>query len=104
VAALVSVAAAFGVSTGSQPARSSAKLIGAQPQNKVYDGTANATVDFSGVSLNGIVGSDDVSIDTSGGRAGIVGECVAQLDPCVELIQPAGVHAVKTITFVYTGP
>jgi hypothetical protein len=38
---------------------------GAVAQNKAYDGTTTATVDFSGASLVGVVGSDAVSINGS---------------------------------------
>ena len=34
-----------------------------------YDGNASATIDWSGASLNGVVGLDDVSIDHSGSSA-----------------------------------
>ena len=38
---------------------------GAEAQNKPYDGTATATVSFSGVSLVGKVSADDVSINSA---------------------------------------
>jgi YDG domain len=39
---------------------------GAVADGKTYDGTTAATVDFSGASLVGVVGTEDVSIDSSG--------------------------------------
>src|SRR5206468_6925990 len=39
-------------------------ISGAVAQNKPYDGTATATVSFSGVSLVGKVSGDDVSINS----------------------------------------
>jgi|GEM_PF-2282518 len=41
-------------------------ISGAVAQDKVYDGNNTATVDFSGASLLGAVGADDVSIDSNG--------------------------------------
>jgi hypothetical protein len=40
-------------------------VIGAVADNKTFDATNTASIDFSGASLNGIVGSDDVSINAS---------------------------------------
>jgi hypothetical protein len=40
-------------------------ISGAVAQNKVYDGTASATVDFSSAALSGIVGTDAVTLDHS---------------------------------------
>jgi hypothetical protein len=40
-------------------------VVDAVAQDKVYDGNADADVDVSGASLDGIVGSDDVTIDSS---------------------------------------
>ncbi|MFN8454654.1 MAG: YDG domain-containing protein [Anaerolineae bacterium] len=39
---------------------------GVTADNKVYDGNTTATVNFSGATLVGVVGSDDVTLDTSG--------------------------------------
>ncbi|HEY6891225.1 MAG TPA: YDG domain-containing protein, partial [Solirubrobacter sp.] len=39
---------------------------GASANNKQYDGNDSATVDFTGASLNGVIGLDAVSIDSSG--------------------------------------
>src|SRR5207249_7893684 len=39
---------------------------GASANNKTYDSTTDATVNWSGASLVGVVGSEDVSIDSSG--------------------------------------
>jgi hypothetical protein len=39
---------------------------GAVANNKVYNGNDSATVDFTGASLNGVVGGDTVTIDSSG--------------------------------------
>jgi hypothetical protein len=44
-------------------------VAGAAAQNKTYDGTKAATVDFSNASLQGVVGGDAVSIDHSGSQA-----------------------------------
>jgi len=41
-------------------------ITGVVANDKVYDGTTSATVDFSGASLTGIVSADDVSVDTNG--------------------------------------
>ena len=40
-------------------------ISGALAENKVYNGTSTATVDFSGASLVGVVGADSVSINSS---------------------------------------
>jgi len=40
-------------------------VTGASAEGKDYDGTTDATVDFTGASLNGIVGTEDVTLDTS---------------------------------------
>ncbi|MDM7998974.1 MAG: YDG domain-containing protein [Dehalococcoidia bacterium] len=42
---------------------------GITADNKVYDGTTFATVDFSGAVLNGVVGGDNVTVDYSGAIA-----------------------------------
>ena len=41
-------------------------VAGAVANDRPYDGTKTATVDFSGASLVGVVGTDDVSIDSTG--------------------------------------
>jgi len=41
-------------------------ISGAAAQNKIYNATTAATVDFTGASLVGVVGSDSVSINSSG--------------------------------------
>ncbi len=38
---------------------------GAVAQDKTYDGSDSATVDFSGATLTGVAGSDDVTLDSS---------------------------------------
>jgi hypothetical protein len=63
----LAVAIAFGVSDASK--KRPVRIIGADAQNKVYDGTTKATVDFSGATLSGIVSSDDVELDSSGSSA-----------------------------------
>src|SRR5439155_24925499 len=40
-------------------------ITGAKANDKVYDANANATVDWSGASLTGVVGGDSVSLDHS---------------------------------------
>jgi hypothetical protein len=42
---------------------------GAVAQDKVYDGTTDAVVDFSGASLVGVIDDDEVSLDASGATA-----------------------------------
>jgi hypothetical protein len=56
---------------------------GAVANNKVYDGYSTATVDFSGATLNGVVGSDDVSIDHSGYSASFANKNVGNNKPVV---------------------
>src|SRR5205823_4532169 len=41
-------------------------ITGAVANDKVYDGNTDATVNFSAASLDGVVGSDNVSINSSG--------------------------------------
>ncbi len=41
-------------------------VTGALAQDKPYDGTTDATVDFTAASLTGVVSGDDVAIDSSG--------------------------------------
>jgi hypothetical protein len=44
-------------------------ITGLTADNKVYDGTTLATIDPSGAVLNGVVGSDNVTVDYSGASA-----------------------------------
>jgi parallel beta-helix repeat protein len=46
-----------------------ASVTGITANNKVYDGTIAATLDYSGATLVGIVPGDDVTLDTSGAVA-----------------------------------
>ena len=64
---LLFFATVFWISFPTWPATVAAKsltITGASAQNKSYDGTTTATI--SGITLNGVVGSDDVSA-TGGG-------------------------------------
>ena len=44
-------------------------ISGAVANDKFYDGTASATVDYSGASLSGVIGGDAVTIHSSGSSA-----------------------------------
>ncbi len=56
-------------------------ITGAVANNKVYDGNASATVDFTGASLVGAVSGDSVSINSSGYSAGFANKNVANGKP-----------------------
>jgi len=73
VSGLALTGADAGNYTVTQPAGLSAAITakgltvtGAAAQDKVYDGTTAATVDFTGAALVGVVGGDDVQPDFSG--------------------------------------
>src|SRR5439155_72262 len=60
-------------------------ISGAVANDKVYDSNTVATVNFSGASLNGIVGSDSVTLDTSGYSASFATKTVANNKPVTVL-------------------
>ena len=45
-------------------------LNGVTAADKVYDGTASATLDFTAASLSGVVSGDTVDLNTGGGASG----------------------------------
>ena len=51
--------------------RKALTVSGIRAVNKTYDGTPNATLDTSGHSLEGKVGSDDLGLDQSSGPSGL---------------------------------
>ncbi len=59
-------------------------ITGAVAQNKVYDGTDAASVDFSGASLVGVVGGTDVSLNYSGYIATFASSVVATHDVTIQ--------------------
>src|SRR5205823_7042751 len=52
-------------------------ISGAVADDKVYNGNTIATVNFTSASLNGVVGTDSVSIDTTGYSASFATKAVA---------------------------
>src|SRR5207253_2005280 len=56
-------------------------VTGITASNKIYDGNTNATVDFSGASLNGIVSPDVVTINSSGYTASFANKNVGTAKP-----------------------
>ena len=52
-------------------------VTGLAVNSKVYDGTTAASLNFSGASLNGVVGSDDVTLNPAGSAAAFVSKNVA---------------------------
>jgi uncharacterized protein YjbI with pentapeptide repeats len=60
-------------------------ISGAVAVNKVYDGTTAATVNFSSASLAGVIGSDDVSIDSSAYTAAFSDKNVGSAKPVTVL-------------------
>ncbi len=113
----LAIALAFGLPDGSRTQRSTVRVIGAHPLNRVYDRTTNATVDFSGASLNGVVGSDTVTIDSSGYSASFANKTVGTAKPVrisgitlsgavagrYVLIQPTGKATIAAKTLTITG-
>jgi hypothetical protein len=86
--------------TVSQPAGLTAQILakhltisGAVAQDKTYDGTTAATVDFSGASLSGVVGSEVVTIDTSGYSASFADKNVGTWAVTVTGVTLAGADA-----------
>src|SRR5205085_1195070 len=56
-------------------------ITGATAQNKIYNATTAATVDFSGASLVGVIGSDSVSINSSSYSANFNTKDVGNIKP-----------------------
>jgi hypothetical protein len=94
---------------------------GITANNKVYDGTTSAVLDFTSHSLNGVIGTDDVTLDTSAYSAAFADKYVGTGKPVTvsglglkgsqagnyTLTQPTGMYAevlpvvssVQTSTF-----
>ncbi|WP_130618625.1 YDG domain-containing protein [Dyella amyloliquefaciens] len=47
-------------------------IIGADANDKVYDGTTTATINTSGASLSGVLGNDDVTLNVAGGTGNFI--------------------------------
>jgi hypothetical protein len=73
-------------------------ISGAAGNNRGYDGTTTATVDFSGASLNGVVGADSVSIDASSATFTFATKAVGTAKP----ITAGGVALTGTNASDYT--
>src|SRR5205823_3055040 len=66
-------------------------ISGAVANDRIYNGTASATVDFSGATLNGKVSGDAVSIDSSGYSASFANKNVGTSKPVtVTGVAPSG--------------
>jgi YDG domain/MBG domain (YGX type)/Bacterial Ig-like domain (group 3)/Galactose oxidase, central domain/Kelch motif len=86
--------------TVSQPSGLTAEILaknltisGAVAQGKTYDGTTAATVDFSAARLNGVVGGEDVTINSGGYSASFADENVGTWAVTVTGVTLAGAHA-----------
>jgi YDG domain/MBG domain (YGX type)/Galactose oxidase, central domain len=92
--------AAAGNYTVSQPSGLTAQILaknltiaGAVAQNKTYDGTMAATVDFSNAALTGVVGSEVVTINAGGYSASFADKNIGTWAVTVTGVTLAGVDA-----------